>query len=177
MAGLLISRRVASMIRMSPLDRFDALRSQMDALFNTFPLPEVAAWPLRAGAEAPAFPAMNLSETDGALFVEAELPGFAIGDVDITLLGKDLTIRGRREAEEPEGHTFLRRERAAGEFVRSVRLPVEIDPDRVSARMSNGVLTVELPKAAAAQPRKIRVSTGGAVDRPGANGGEGPAGA
>ena len=77
---------------------------------------------------------------------------------DVTVVGGDLTIRGRRGDAPGEGTTYHRRERGAGEFTRVVRLPIDVDADRVEATLKDGVLLVKLPKAESAKPKKIKVS-------------------
>jgi HSP20 family protein len=115
------------------------------------------------GPESPfgaarAFPGINAWENDDAIIVEAELPGFSIEDVEITMTGKDLTISGTRPQTSPEGKVFLRRERPTGQFSRTLRLSADIDGSRVAATLENGVLTITLPKAEQGKPRKIQVS-------------------
>jgi HSP20 family protein len=106
-----------------------------------------------------AFPPMNIWSDGNAVHVEAELPGFNLNDVEITLEGDTLTIKGRRgEQTEQEDVRFIRRERVIGEFVRSVRLSDPIDAEGVTARMQDGVLRITLPKVAAARPRTITIS-------------------
>ncbi len=136
-------------LREDSLNGLGRLRGEMERWFGS---PE-------SFIGARVFPALNAWETDDALFVEAELPGFPMDALDIDLTGRDLTIRGRRDGREPEGASFHRRERAVGEFVRSVRLPFEVDAERVEAHLRDGVLTIRMPRAEAALPRKIRVVT------------------
>jgi HSP20 family protein len=104
------------------------------------------------------FPALNLWQSENALHLEAEMPGVQANDVDISVVGRDLTIQGKRELREVEGAAWLRRERGAGAFARVVRLPFEVEADQVAARFANGVLSVELPKAAIHRARKIVVN-------------------
>ena len=73
----------------------------------------------------------------------------------------ELTLKFTRPAVEKEGVTYHRRERPAGSFIRVLRLPVPVDAGRVAAEMRDGVLTVTLPKAASAKPRKIEVLSAG----------------
>jgi HSP20 family protein len=103
-------------------------------------------------------PAINLWETGDALVAEAELPGVQQDQLDISVVGNDLTLKVERPELEKEGVTFHRRERPSGSFVRVVRLPTEVDANRVEAELRNGVLTVTLPKAESARPRKIHVA-------------------
>lgn len=108
-----------------------------------------------------AYPALNAWEDAHSIVVEAELPGFRIEDIELTLTGGDLTIAGKREPAPTEaGSAFIRRERAAGRFSRTIRIGAELDGEKVSASMTNGVLTITLPKAASARPRRIDVSAG-----------------
>lgn len=109
--------------------------------------------------EAQLFPPINMWQDDQAVHVEAELPGFSMNDLEITLHENRLTLRGRRESVTSSGASYLRRERRAGEFSRAIPLPIEVDPDHVSAEFRNGVLHVTMPKAAAAQPRRIEIKS------------------
>ncbi len=106
------------------------------------------------------FPALNAWETDEALVIEAELPGFSMENLDISLLERDLTIKGERKTETPEGANVLRSERGSPSFTRTVRLPFDVHGEGVNATLVNGVLTVTLPKAPEARPQKIKVNVG-----------------
>jgi len=104
-------------------------------------------------------PSINLWETGDAVVAEAELPGVRQDQIEISVVGNELTIKVERPELEKEGVTFHRRERPSGSFVRVVRLPAEVDANQVQADLCNGVLTVTLPKAESARPRKIHVVT------------------
>lgn len=104
-----------------------------------------------------AFPALNIWEEGDRLLTEAELPGMGMDDIELFVVGNELTIKGQRQPMAEEAANFHRRERVVGEFSRTVTLPVEIDADKVEASLKNGVLTITLPKAEAARPRKISV--------------------
>ncbi|GJM44358.1 MAG: molecular chaperone Hsp20 [Gemmatimonadota bacterium] len=101
---------------------------------------------------------LNASESDEAYHVDAELPGFAEKDVEVTVIGKELRIEARQEenSEKIEGKV-LRRERLSGTASRTLRFPLEIEASEVTARFENGVLNVTLPKAKAVLPRKIQI--------------------
>jgi HSP20 family protein len=103
------------------------------------------------------FPALNLWEDGARLIAEAEVPGHRMQDLEVLVVGDELTIKGRRSADAPEGATVHRRERGMGEFHRTLTLPVEINADAVEATLKDGVLTLVLPKAEAARARKITV--------------------
>ena len=105
------------------------------------------------------YPAINMWEDGEHLYAEAELPGLRIDDVQVHVTDDQLTVRGARQVEVPEGARSLRRERPVGEFERTVNLPSPIETDRVEARLTDGVLTITLPKVAAVKPRKIEVTS------------------
>jgi HSP20 family protein len=90
------------------------------------------------------------------VFVEALIPGLDAKDLELTVMRNTLTLSGERK--ETEGNvTWHRNERGSGKFLRTIELPVEVDADRVKAECRNGVLTIIMPKAEAARPRKISV--------------------
>jgi HSP20 family protein len=104
------------------------------------------------------FPAINVSEDAEALFVRAELPGVEIEDLEISVENDTLTLAGeRRMPEDADQVSYHRREREWGKFRRSFTLPMPVDSGRVQARYVDGILTVTLPKAPEARPRRIAV--------------------
>ncbi len=103
-------------------------------------------------------PAVNLWEKDDALVVEMEVPGIKSDEVDVSVAGGELSVRINRPDLAQEGVKFHRRERPVGSFNRVLRLPLEVDANRVEAALHDGVLTVTLPKAESAKPRKINVA-------------------
>ena len=140
-------------LNVNPMQQF---RDEMDRLVsNVFTNPAVAgATRLVTGR---GFPALNLWENDEKLFVEAEVPGLKAEHLDVTVVGDELTIKGERPEELPPEGSFHRRERGVGSFTRVMRLPSEVDADRVQAALNDGVLLLTLPKAETAKPRKIKV--------------------
>jgi HSP20 family protein len=108
-------------------------------------------------AEAGVYPTINVWDDGERFHAEAELPGFKIEDVELFVAGSQLQIRGRRTIEPRAGWTLHRQERASGQFSRMVTLPVELDADNVQAALKDGILSVTLPKAPSAKPRKIEV--------------------
>lgn len=148
----MLARRIDGNVGLLPVQR---LREEMDRLFEDFfgdwPTPAWDLWGVQT------FPALNIWETDDALYAEAEVPGMKMEDLEVLVVGNELTIKGERKAPQQEGVTFHRQERGVGSFTRTIRLPVEIDADRVEATLENGVLTITLPKAEQCRPRKIEV--------------------
>jgi len=105
-----------------------------------------------------AFPAVNVWEDGDKVFVEAELPGLDLKDLEIFVTGgRQLTIKGERKQLTPEKGVWHRQERSYGSFIRSLTLPFAVDPEKVEARFENGVLKVNLAKHESAKPRKIAV--------------------
>lgn len=136
------------------------LREELDRLWG----PLTAAPPLHGWGTVERgrrFPAVNLSEGDDALVLEAELPGLAPEQVDVTVHGDELVIRGSRperaSTDGADDRTWHRSERGAGSFERRLTLPVSVDPHLVVAHLADGVLRVTCPKAASAKPHKISV--------------------
>lgn len=111
----------------------------------------------RAAARGQRFPAVNVWEDEEKLYAEAEVPGLRMEDLEILVQGNELTLKGERKFREQEGVAFHRRERGTGSFCGVVALPVAVDVEKVEAVLENGVLTVRLPKATSARPRKIEV--------------------
>jgi HSP20 family protein len=145
------------MARTGNLFPFSQLRQEVDRALSSALTGAPGAW-LPEFAQSRVFPALNVWEQADELFVEAELPGLKADDLDISVEGDVLTIKGQRGEAAPQGATFHRRERGVGPFSRVLRLPVPVDADRVRAAFRDGVLLVTLPKAEEAKPRKIKVA-------------------
>lgn len=107
------------------------------------------------------FPRINLREDNENLYLEALLPGVDPAQVDINLLGNNLTLAGERPVNQLGGEEgrWHRRERPSGKFMRTIELPVQIDADKVKAEAKHGLLRVTMPKAAVAKPKTIQVKT------------------
>jgi len=102
---------------------------------------------------------LDISETENDYVIKASLPGVKPEDVQITVHGDTLTIRGETRAEEDQkGQTWHLRERRSGSFQRSVALASPVNSDQAAAHFEHGVLTLTLPKAEEAKPRQIKVS-------------------
>jgi HSP20 family protein len=115
-----------------------------------------------AAATAGAFaPALDVEETEEGYTLHVELPGVPADDVEVSLEENVLTVTGeRRFYDDRSTDTFRRIERHVGRFHRSVRLPDRVHPDGVTATAKDGVLTITVPKAEDAKPRRIQVTAG-----------------
>lgn len=136
-------------------DRWANLRDEMNSLFE---LPLLAG----NGRHAQLFngwnPALDLYQNADNVVAVVELPGMRKEDIDISLHDGTLTISGERQTGTTEGEQAERTERFTGKFRRSITLPTRIDAGKVSASYKDGILTVTLPKAEEAKPKKIEVS-------------------
>ena len=104
------------------------------------------------------FPRVTFTETSDNLVLEADLPGLADKDVQLSIHQDVLSLSGERRADVPQGFFVHRQERAPVKFARSFTLPCKVDPEKSNATLKNGVLTVTLAKAHAAKPRQIAVN-------------------
>jgi len=106
------------------------------------------------------FPALNVAADDSEAVLTAELPGVDPADLEVTVHGAMVTIKGvRGAAPVAEGEQYHRRERETGAFSRSLELPYNLDPDKVQASLKHGVLTVVLPRAETDKPRKVQIGS------------------
>jgi HSP20 family protein len=137
---------------------FRGFRTQLDTLFED--------WFGRSMGGTLA-PRVDVSETAKEMTLKVELPGVEEKDIDVSLSGNQLTIKGEKKAEQEEkkdtddGRVFHRVERSFGAFQRTMTVPFEVAPDKVSAEFKDGVLTITLPKPEGAsekpQARRIEV--------------------
>jgi HSP20 family protein len=105
------------------------------------------------------FPLLNLTEDNDAYHIRTELPGLKAEDLDISVTGNNIAISGERKIPpEDKEARYHRREREAGRFNRMISLPGEVDSSGVEASLSNGILTMVVPKAEKAKPRQITVT-------------------
>lgn len=105
-------------------------------------------------------PALSVRETDDAIAIEAELPGVAPKEIDITVSGQVLTIAGeKKESSEESNDGYYHAERRFGSFCRTVSLPSTVDTDKISAQHDKGVLTIRLAKRPSAVPKRIPVKS------------------
>lgn len=138
-----------------PLGELSTLRREMDRLLERF-FGEVPSLELLGGRWEPR---IDMSETKDTLTVKAELPGLDLKDLDVSVSGDVLTIKGekKQEKEEKDGQRHVV-ERSYGAFVRMVRLPAPVAQDNIKASFKNGVLTISLPKTEEAKQKAIPVT-------------------
>jgi len=146
---------MANLVRWEPFRDLISLREAMDRLFEESFVRPRAGWLAPLGAESLA---LDVYETDQDVVVKSSVPGVKPEDIDITITGDTLTIKGETKAEEKvEKANYIRQERRYGAFSRSVTLPTSIVAEQAKAEFEHGVLTLTLPKAEEVKPKSIKV--------------------
>lgn len=131
-----------------PFAEMRRMQSAMNRLFDGVRAPDRPA----------TYPPVNFWAGPDSIVMTAELPGLAEADIELTVKDTTLSIRGTYpETNEGENTVWHRRERPAGSFSRSVELPFRIDADRIEARFTNGVLTVEMQRPDEDKPKRITI--------------------
>ena len=149
-------------------DVWQSFRNEMDRLFDRFGsgfgLPSLRRMfdtePALRSSFSFSMPAIDMSEDEQAYKISAELPGMDSKDIDVSMAGDMLVLKGeKRQEKEEKDRNYHFSERAYGSFQRSFELPASVDRDKISADFSKGVLTITLPKTANAQQptKKIEV--------------------
>lgn len=142
----------------NPFPDFDQLRRDMMRMLDSIATGNA----MTAGSELfpGIFPPVNVTQDDNHFYVRAELPGIKPADLSISALHNRVSISGKREIpQESDKASYHRRERAEGDFSRTITFPGEIASDKVEARYGDGVLELTLPKSENARPRQIAVSS------------------
>lgn len=142
--------------RWEPFRELVSLRQAMDRLFD-----ESFVRPFRPGAGAEE-PALDMYQTADDVVIKASLPGVKPEDVDVTITGDTVTIKGETKTEEEiKREDYLYQERRYGAFSRSVRLPGSLQTDKAEAVFENGVLKLTIPKAEESKPKTVKVKVEG----------------
>lgn len=137
----------------SPWQEMERLQREVNHLFTD-------SFSSYGGRVAPRFPAINVWTNEDGAVITAELPGVEPDDIDISVVGDNVTLSGTRQPNElKEGERYHRRERTYGNFTRSFQLPFTVESDQVEALFEKGVLHISLPRAEADKPKKIAVKT------------------
>jgi len=143
---------MAAITRWDPFAEMASLRDTVDRLFE-----DPRSWRVSLGNAGDFFP-VDVLDTNDDVVVKASLPGVKPEDIDISVTGQVLTLRGEaREEQEEKAQNWYRRERRQGTFVRQLQLPTEVDSARAEALFEDGVLRLTLPKAETVKPKTIKV--------------------
>ena len=150
----LIRYQAPTLSQWPALDRWSNLRSELDSLLD---LPFVAN-SQRQDLFSGWSPALDLYQNNDNIVAVLELAGMRKEDIEISLHDGTLTISGERKRSSSNGEKAERTERYVGSFRRSISLPVQVDANKVHATYRDGILTVTMPKADQAKPKRIEVS-------------------
>jgi HSP20 family protein len=132
------------------LDPFLGLRGLQRELERMFNVPS-----------SEGYPPINVYDADSEFVVEAMLPGVNAGDLDLSITGDTLVIKGtKKPIPDMPSDRYIRSERGQGNFNRTVVLPDGVEPDAIKAKCVDGILTIHLPKSAQARSHKISVQGG-----------------
>lgn len=132
------------------LNELDALQRHMASFLGDGGFPRAT--------QTDDYPPVNIIDSGEDLEVTAEAPGLKLENIDVSIVGDTLTIRGERISEEPaQDAPYYRRERPYGSFARTLQLPQEVDGDKAEARYSEGVLSIRIPKAPEVKPRRVEI--------------------
>ena len=144
-------------VRWEPFNEMVSLRDAVSRLFeDSFIRP--GAWPLPFDGSGLSVPA-DLIEMKDNVIVKVSAPGVKPEDIDISVVGDTLTVKGETKGEGRfEEGSYIRQERRFGSFQRSFSLPTSVASDKAKAEFENGVLTLTLPKAEEAKPKSIKVT-------------------
>jgi HSP20 family protein len=143
---------MSNLIRWEPMREMMTLREAMDRLFD-----DAFTRPVGISGVS-AMPAIDMYQTDDEVVVKATLPGLKAEDVNITVTGETLTLRGeyKQENEQKEA-TYHIREKRSGSFERSLFLPTDVKSDKAKADFENGILTITMPIAEEVKPKSITI--------------------
>ncbi len=146
---------MARLTTWEPFRELISLREAMDRLFEESFVRPRAGWLWPYGPETLA---VDMYETPENVVVKTAIPGVKPEDIDITITGDTLTIKGEVKAEEEvKRENYIRQERRYGAFSRSLTLPTKIVAEKAKAEFENGILTLTLPKAEEVKPKVIKV--------------------
>ena len=143
---------------MSAWPAFDRWADLRDAMNSLFDLPMTGRLARQAQLFSGWTPPLDLYQNDDNVVAIVELPGMRKEDIDLSLHDGMLTIAGERQTSAKEGENAERTERFCGKFRRSITLPTRVDAGKVRASYKDGILTVTLPKAEEAKPKKVEVT-------------------
>ena len=144
----------------SPLERWDPFRMMMNTLLRWDPFGSEVSRLAFGGSEFT--PRFDVRQSETGYVIMADLPGVKEEDVGVSLTGNRLTISGRREEERSSAAgPDVAIERAQGSFTRTFSLPDDVDPERLTADLKDGVLAVDVPKRPEAQAKKIPIGKRG----------------
>ncbi len=150
-----------AIMRWDPFREMISLREAMDRLFEESFVRPPRLWPELGIGQIP----VDMYQTANDIVVKASVPGLKPEEVDISITGDTLTIKGEhKEEKETKERDYFYREHRYGAFSRSLTIPVPVKADKAEATFENGVLTITLPKAEEVKPKQIKVKAKSATE-------------
>jgi len=137
-----------------PWTNMNRLLNEMNEIFGDY-------YPLASGAAKEEFPAVNMWSNEDQLVLNAEIAGLTPEEIGINVLEDSVFIQGERKiasSGEDKRVTYHRQERPLGKFKRGFKLPFRVEPEKVTAKYENGILTVTMPRSEREKPKQIKVS-------------------
>jgi len=148
---------MSNIVRWEPFRELMSLRQAMDRLFEESFVRPRESWLAPLGAETLA---VDMYETPEEVVVRTAIPGVDPQDIEVSVIGDTMTIKGESKAEEQVAEeNYVRRERRYGSFSRALRLPTSVVADEATAEFSKGILTLRLPKVEEVKPKRIEIRT------------------
>lgn len=153
-----------SLVRWQPFPEFNSLQRQMNRMFDNF-FGTTPSMPFEEGLSGWEFgPLVDIYEDDQKLTFKVEVPGIDEKDIKVEIENNVLTVRGERKLEKDvKEENYRRMERHYGAFSRSFTLPSAVDPEKIEANYTHGVLAIQMPKLAGARPKQIKVNVSKAL--------------
>lgn len=147
---------MSNLVPWEPFREMMSLREAMNHLFEESFLRPGAFGSEEATLNTP----LDVYETDNTIVIKAAVPGVKPEDLDITITGDVLTIKGeyKEEQQQEQKRSYIRQERRYGSFSRTLTLPTAIDSNNVNASFENGVLTLEMPKRQDVKPKSVKIA-------------------
>lgn len=146
-----------SLIRFNPSRDLWKVRTDLDRLFNQF---FNRAYESEDYPEVDWSPRLEIAENDDNFIINVELPGMKKQDVSIALQNDVLTLQGDKKVEKSDkGHNYNLCERHYGKFIRSFRLPAQVNGEKIDASFKDGVLSLTLPKIEESKPKQIEIKS------------------
>lgn len=146
-----------NLIKWNPFSELEDISGRLNQIFGRSAASATAGHEVMKVADWA--PSVDISETDQAFLIKAEIPGVKKEDVKVTVDNGILTIQGERKMEKEEkGKTFHRIERSYGSFVRGFRVPAGVDDSKAKAEFKDGMINVTLPKSEKAKTKSVEIA-------------------
>ena len=143
-----------AIVRWDPFSEMMTLRNSMDRMFEDSMLRRLQSSP----DSGEGYMSMDVYQSDDNIVIKAVLPGVKLDDLDISITGETITIKGESKKDEQiKDEQYLLRERQYGSYSRTLQMPIQVQGDKADATFEDGILTLTVPKAESVKPKQIKV--------------------